>query len=294
MTICPCLAGPAGWSHPDWNSIVYPRPQRRGFHSLEFLANYVDLVEINTSFYQPLRPEVSRLWLSKTAHNRAFRFTAKLGRRFTHERILDAADVAAFKEGLWPLYRAGRLGGLIMQFPWSFRFTSDNREFFIKLRRTFHEFPLAAEMRHASWACDEAVGTFIDYRVAFVNVDQPQRVKAMPPTALLTSPTGYVRFHGRSERSEEEGAKYLYSPSDLNEWKQRIAHLRAHADSVYVSFTNTVGARALVNVLQVNACEGLRPARVAPAGLLRRYPLELSEFHPDRAVQQNLFTGRAA
>lgn len=294
MSKSPCLTGPGGWSYPQWNSIVYPRPRPRGFHPLEFLAKYVDLVEINTSFYQPLRPEVSRLWLAKTAHNKAFRFTAKLGRRFTHERILDPADIASYKEGIWPLQRAGRLGGLIMQFPWSFRFTSENREFFIKLRRTFHEFPLAAEMRHASWMCDEAVGTFVDYRVGFVNIDQAPRFKAMPPTALLTSSTGYVRLHGRGQTTEEEGSKYLYPVSELLDWKERIDHLRAHAGGVYISFTNTEGARALVNALQLSAWAEPRSARMVPAGLVRRYPIELSDFHPDRAVQQDLFTGRAA
>jgi uncharacterized protein YecE (DUF72 family) len=290
----PCLTGPGGWSFPQWNGIVYPRPRPRGFHALDFLSKYVNLVEINTSFHQPLRPEVSRLWLSKTAHNKAFRFTAKLGRRFTHERIIDAADIAAYKEGFWPLQRAGRLGGVIMQFPWSFRFTSENKDYFIKLRRTFHEFPLAAEMRHASWICDEAIGTFVDYRVGFVNVDLEQRFKSMPPAALLTSSIGYVRFHGRAQCTEDGGSKYLYSYSELLEWKDRIDHLRTHADAVYVSFTNTDSAYALVNSLQAGSLAEIRSAATVPAGLVRRYPMELAGFHPDHAVQQSLFTGRAA
>lgn len=133
--------GPAGWSCPHWNGVVYPRLRRRGFHPLEFLAEYADTVEINTSFYQPLRPELTRLWMAKVAANPNFAFTAKLHQRFTHERTLDYADVAVFKEGLWPMLKAGKLGCLLMQFPWSFRFTEENREFFIGVRRAFHEFP---------------------------------------------------------------------------------------------------------------------------------------------------------
>ena len=92
-----------------------------------------------------------------------------------------------------------------MQFPWSFRFTVENREFLIRLRRTFSEFPLVAEMRHSSWMAEEAVGTFLDYRIGFCNIDQPDYTRAMPPTAFLTSGIGYVRLHGRNPKNSLGG-----------------------------------------------------------------------------------------
>jgi uncharacterized protein YecE (DUF72 family) len=42
--------GPAGWSYPDWEGRVYPRPRPAGFHPLAFIARYVDCVEVNSSF----------------------------------------------------------------------------------------------------------------------------------------------------------------------------------------------------------------------------------------------------
>ncbi len=126
--------------------------------------------------------------------NRNFQFTAKLNQQFTHKRLLTEIDAASFKEGLFPLLHANRLGALLMQFPWSYRFTEENVDFFIKLRRAFHEFPLVAEMRHNSWLTEEAQGIFLDYKVGFCNIDQPEYTRAMPPTALLTSNVGYVRF----------------------------------------------------------------------------------------------------
>ena len=190
--------GTAGWSYPHWNGVVYAKAKPRGFHALEFVSAYFDSVEINSSFYQPLRPEVARLWLKKTEHNPRFFFTAKLHRRFTHDRTLDPAEVAQFKEGLWPLRNANRLGCLLMQFPWTFRFTEENRDWFVALRRAFHEFPLVAEMRHSTWMSEEALGVFMDYRVGFCNIDQPVYASAMPPAACLTSPIAYVRLHGRN------------------------------------------------------------------------------------------------
>ncbi len=53
------LVGPAGWSYADWEGIVYPRSKPRGFHEAAYLAQYFDTIEINTSFYNPLRAEVA-------------------------------------------------------------------------------------------------------------------------------------------------------------------------------------------------------------------------------------------
>ncbi len=79
--------GPSGWSYPNWNGVVYPRLKPRGFHALEELSTLFDAVEINTSFYQSIQPELASLWVKKVAQNPKFQFTVKLGRRFTHERF---------------------------------------------------------------------------------------------------------------------------------------------------------------------------------------------------------------
>ena len=175
--------GTSGWLHADWNSVVYPPIKPRGFHPLEYLSQHLELVEIDSSFHRPLRPEVSKLWVNKVSQQPNFVFTALLGRQFTHDRQLGTDSIREFKDGFWPLWNARRLGCLLMRFPWSFRFTKENRDFVIELRRAFHEFPLVAEMRHASWMLDEALGTLMDYRIGFCNVDQSAGARAMPPGA---------------------------------------------------------------------------------------------------------------
>ena len=57
--------GTPGWTHRDWDSVVYPALKPPGFHALEFLAERLDMVEIDSSFERPLRPELSKLWLRK-------------------------------------------------------------------------------------------------------------------------------------------------------------------------------------------------------------------------------------
>jgi uncharacterized protein YecE (DUF72 family) len=290
--------GPSGWSYPHWNGVVYPRQKPRGFHALHDLSRYFDAVEINTTFYQPLRPEISRLWLRKVSHNPKFMFTAKLGRRFTHERLIGSGDVAQFKDGLWPLLRARKLGCVLMQFPWSFRYTQENREHLIALRRAFHEFPLVAEMRHGSWTHEEALGTLIDYRVGFANIDQAVYTKAMPAASFVTSSIGYVRLHGRNPQDwqREFGLAarpiavhdYLYSRQELLEWKPRIEHVQQHSALTFVFANNDVGGKAVVNALQLAQMLG-ETSRLAPPDLIQRFPRELAEFHSDRPMQDALF-----
>jgi uncharacterized protein YecE (DUF72 family) len=248
--------GTSGWLHPGWESVVYPSSPPRGFHPLEFLSRNLDLVEIDASFGRPLRPELSRLWLTRVAHRPDFQFTALLGGQFTHGRALEPDAVRAFKEGLWPLVNARKFGCLLMRFPWSFRFTSENRAFVIELRRTFHEFPLAAEMRHSSWTMDEALGTLMDYKIGFCNVDQPPGARATPPNAIITSPVGYVRLLGRKGgdwTDEQTAADYLYTPPELGAWQSRIERLRQYTSATFVVAANHPGGKAAVNAMQLHA-----------------------------------------
>ncbi len=263
--------GPSGWEYPGWKGVVYPARQPGRAHPLEYLSRSVDVVEIESTFRRPLRPEVARLWLSKVARNPSFQFTAVLGRRFSYERSLDPVEVARFKEGLRPLLGAGRFGCLLLQFAWAFRFTPENREFLIQLRRAFHEFPMAVEMRHASWMAEEALGTLIDYRLGFANIDQPPQASAMPASALVTSSIGYVRLHGGDRdywRREFESApgldNYLYSPAELGQWKQRIEHVQAHARTTFVILANPAAGRSVVNGLQMAALLGAEPDAHTP------------------------------
>lgn len=297
----PLRIGTAGWSYPHWNGVVYPKTygssgHPAGFNRLEFMAERLDTIEINTSFYQSLKPEVCKLWMRQVSGNPRFQFTAKLNQRFTHARDLDEGAVNTFKEGVFPLLRGLKLGALLMQFPWSFRFTDENREFLIRLRRAFHEFPLVAEMRHSSWMAEDAIGTFLDYRIGFCNIDQPVYTSAMPPTAYLTSSVGYVRLHGRNPKNSlgafdrQAPARlrqhdYLYSQTELVEWMQRIERVRRFADATFVVFNNDAAGKSVVNALQLQSMISGRPVAST-----HKLPAGLRGFAPQTAEQQYLFS----
>lgn len=254
--------GPSGLSHDMWEQAVRPGTRPRGFHIVDLLAKHFDAVEISSSFSEFLKPEVTRVWARRAERAPKFQFTVKLHRNFTHERRVDPGEVRQVIEALEPLDHSGRLGCVLMQFPWSFRYTKENRAYLIQLRRAFHRFPLVAEMRHASWMLDEAIGTFIDYRVGFCNIDQPVYTKAMPPTSFLTSPIGYVRLHGKNcfnwyggdDRSKPASRyDYLYSESELAEWTRRIDQIRGYAAKTFVIANNGSAGQAIANAMQLKS-----------------------------------------
>ena len=155
LSIGRIVAGVAGWSYPDWAGIFYPSRRSRGFHELTYLAEYFDAVEINTSFYQPLRPPLAEQWLKLVAGNPRFTFTAKLWQKFTHELGATADDERAVREGFAPLAAAGKLAAVLLQFPHSFHNTPENAALLKDRLSRFADYPLVVEVRHSSWNHDE-------------------------------------------------------------------------------------------------------------------------------------------
>ena len=295
--------GPAGWSYQDWRGVVYPTPRPRGFHEASYLAHYFPVIEINTSFYRPVRPELSRLWVKKVEGIPRFQFTAKLYHVFTHERILNRDDVGVFAAGLAPLLEAGRLGAVLMQFPWSFRATRENQQYLRRLRKAFGGFPLVAELRHADWNDPDPLRRLADHEIGFANIDQPQLPHSMPPTAHVTSPIGYVRLHGRNYQEwfrlgngpvsphglmpVQARYNYLYSSAQLKTWQPRIEAVSRQATTTFVVTNNHFRGQAVVNALQLMSMTAGKRVNVPPK-LLDTYP-ELAPITDNLPRQRSLF-----
>ncbi len=255
------LVGPAGWSYTDWAGVVYPARRPRGFHEAAYLAEFFDTVEINTSFYQPLRAALARQWVERVQGNPNFLFTAKLWQRFTHETArTGSAEEMAVREGFDVLRAAGRLGAVLLQFPFSFHNTKENRQQLRALLNRFADYPLVVEVRHASWN-EPAFYALLEARgVGFCNLDQPILGRALRPTQRATAPVGYVRLHGRrydtwfaDDRSTapEERYNYLYSLAELERWVERIRAVRERTRTTFVITNNHFGGKAVVNALQL-------------------------------------------
>jgi uncharacterized protein YecE (DUF72 family) len=284
----PIHCGPSGWTHTQWQGVFYPQIKSKNFHQLEYCSRFFNTIELTSSFFAPLRPELSQLWCKLVKTNPDFQFSARVWRKLTQGDPVEAKDIAAFREGLRPLEEAGRLGAVLMQFPAGFRFNAENRATFINLRRELKHLPLVAEFRHASWMEEDALGMLIDYHVGFCNVDQPEHSRAMPPTAFQTSPVAYIRLEGRSFAQP-----YQYNTDELAEWTHRIRKASRFAKRTFVIFGNDAGSRSLVNTFQMKHLLGMNDTR-APRELVRRFSRELSSIRPDEPLQEHLFGELAA
>ncbi len=113
------LLGVAGWSYDDWKGVVYPSSPPRRFDPLSYIAGFVDLVEINSTFYNPCTPRTAESWAGKAAGHDRFRFTAKLFKGFTHSKPeqWDRSEIERYQDGIRPLEEAGLLGAVLAQFP---------------------------------------------------------------------------------------------------------------------------------------------------------------------------------
>ncbi len=287
--------GVAGWSYKDWEGIVYPASLKGG-SKLAYVAGYFEMVEINTSFYGPIKPEVGREWCHiAAAENPNFIFTAKLYRAFTHSPAgalestsagtirPQAADEADVKRGFDVLASQGRLGAVLAQFPISFKYSDENRAYLDALLARFSEYPLVLEIRHSTWNRPEVLTWLAAAGVGLCNIDQPLLGRAIRPSARATSAIGYVRLHGRnyknwfSESHVRDRYDYLYSERELDHWKQRIEEVAVQTVATFVVANNHNLGKAAVNALElINMLQGTK-VRVPPP-LLARYPHELTDI----------------
>ena len=290
------LAGVAGWSYPDWVGLVYPARRSRDFHELAYLAQYFDTVEINTSFYQPLRPAMAGQWLERVAGNPRFTFTAKLWQTFTHESGATAADERAVRQGFAPLIAAGKLAALLLQFPYSFHHTPENTVLLEKLLDQFADYPLVVEVRHGSWNQAEFYALLKEHHAGFCNLDQPLVGRAMGASERATSAIGYVRLHGRRYDTwfsddpalpRHERYNYLYGEEELAGWAQRIRKVARQARTTFVIANNHFQGKSVVNALQLMNLLTNAKVRV-PEPLRGHYP-QLEAIADSPAEEPTLF-----
>src|SRR5215471_3447894 len=268
--------GVAGWSYPDWAGYVYPTRKPKGFHEAGYLAQFFDTIEINTSFYAPVRPENAAQWIERVAGNPRFLFTAKLWQRFTHDVVPAAPpsldDEKLVRAGFDVLRDAGKLGAVLLQFPFAFHYTRETLTYLLALLQRFADYPLVVEVRHASWKMDPFFALLREQDVGFCNLDQPVIGRSLEPTAIATSAIGYVRLHGRRydtwfsdnpETPSHERYNYLYSQQELLPWAERTREVATAAAKF--APTNPAVRRTAITDSNADAQANSRDDAVAPA-----------------------------
>jgi uncharacterized protein YecE (DUF72 family) len=258
---------------------------------LRYYADRFTTVEVDSTYYRlPDEQMVSR-WNERTPdgfvmHVKAFGMMTRhpvraeqlppdlregapvddRGRIDRPPRELRAEAFARFHAALEPLRSAGKLGGILLQFP-SYVVAKDlSRDYLAwAVEQLRGDRPLV-EFRHRSWLDEEnqaeTLAFLEELGATHVVVDAPKtEAKNLVPTVVATtSPLAYVRMHGRNAAtwnvrggSASDRFDYLYSEDELREWAGPLRELAESSDEVYVLFNNNRWSRTARGELSAQA-----------------------------------------
>ncbi|MCZ7608553.1 MAG: DUF72 domain-containing protein [Ignavibacterium sp.] len=259
--------GTAGWSYKDWVPNFYPKNQSAGFDWLQFYAHYFNCVEVNSTYYSYISPKVVDGWIRKVENTSDFVFHIKLHQDFTHKRKYDEQNIKAVRYNLEQLKKSERLGGLLIQFPYSYSFDGNSVQYIQKLRNIFSDVSCFVEVRHQSWNNNRALDFFKENDLTFCTIDQPQIGRAIEFHPVVTNDKAYIRFHGRNAEAwrkslanfgkpqtyEEQSSRYsyLYSPGELVEIEQKIKSVQHKVKEVNVIMNNHPQGDAVANAFEL-------------------------------------------
>jgi uncharacterized protein YecE (DUF72 family) len=248
--MAPIRIGTCSWADEGLVKRWYPRGVSSPAARLAYYAERFDTVEVDSPFYHLPSPDTAAKWAERTPEG--FVFHAKASGEMTgHDEADREQAFAAFREALAPLEQAGKLRGVLLQYPPPFKKSAEAME---ELKTAAaHLDPLVplVEFRHRSWVEeDERAGTFSfleRHGLSYVSVDSPRgrASNILPRIAVATHPVAYVRFHGRNWRTwnlkgktSAERFDWLYDRAELEEWVEPLAELGGRAEEVYAMFNN--------------------------------------------------------
>ena len=274
--MAPIRVGVCSWADETLTKVWYPPNIRTGEQRLRYYAERFDVVEANSTYYRLPEPEMVERWAERTPpgfviHVKAFgvmtrhpvkadqlpedlRGEAPLderGRLHRPSREFRAEVFSRFRKALEPLRAAGKLGGILMQFPSYVVRKPHSFEYLEWSQGQLGDDEMLVEFRHRSWLDDdgrEETLRFLEARgLTYVVVDAPRTggPTVLPTVPALTSSTAYFRFHGRNAAtwnkrtgSAAERFDHLYSQEELQEWVPTLRGLAGEAENAYAMFNN--------------------------------------------------------
>jgi uncharacterized protein YecE (DUF72 family) len=268
--------GTCSWADDALSKHFYPKGLPAG-ERLAHYAQHFDTVEVDSTYYRLPDAGMVQRWAERTPtdfvmHVKAFglmtRHPVKLeslppdlrddaptddkGRVERPSREFRGEVFRRFLDALEPLRSAGKLGGILFQFPAYVVFKDASLDYLRWARKQIGGDEMLVEFRHVSWLDDEhreeTLRFLEDLGATHVIVDAPriEGAKNVTPTVVaLTSPTAYVRFHGRNAEtwnkrggSASERFDYLYSDEELQEWVGPLRELAEGAEQAFAFFNN--------------------------------------------------------
>ncbi len=235
--------GTCGFAYRDWIGSFYP-PKTKPGEMLGYYARRFAAVEIDATYYGVLDPRSVQRMDARTPDG--FRFSFKAPKSLTHAPAASEApsdELARFIESLAPVAASGKLASVLLQFPPAFLPTPQNHDYLKRVVTWLQGMPLVAEFREAAWQTGETLDLLRALQVGWCNLDMPALEALLAPSADVTSPVGYVRFHGRNAERWLTGDRitryaYAYHREELEPWGDRLLSIAARAQATYAFFNN--------------------------------------------------------
>jgi uncharacterized protein YecE (DUF72 family) len=272
----PVRIGTCSWADETLTKTWYPASVRTAEARLHHYAEHFDTVEVNASYYALPGPDATAAWARRTPRRFVFHVKAfgmmtrhpvraeqlppdlrgeapvdERGRVDHPSRELRAEVFTRFRAALEPLREAGKLGGILMQFPSYVTLKPASLQYLEWAKERLGGDEMMVEFRHRSWLepenAPETLAFLRSLGATYVMVDAPRTAaKNLVPTVVATtSPTAYLRLHGRNAatwnvrgRSAAERFDYLYSRDELGEWTEPLRELSSLSEHTYVMFNN--------------------------------------------------------
>jgi uncharacterized protein YecE (DUF72 family) len=157
----------------------------------------------------------------------------------------------AFLSALAPLREQGKLGGILFQMPPYVVWKPSALDYLEWARDQVGGDGFLFEPRHRSWYAEDIRAELLRWLeergMTWVVVDAPKTdAKNVPGTLVaVTTPTAYVRFHGRNAStwnvrggSAAQRFDYLYEEDELRGWVPPLRELSTQAEEAYAFFNN--------------------------------------------------------
>ena len=172
----------------------------------------------------------------------------------SHRRKQNELAVSNLIESVKPIIESNKLGGFLAQFPYSFHNNEKNRKYLLETKEYVRDIPLFVEFRNDSWVKNAIADFLKTNEIGYVNVDEPQLKGLIPEQNILTTNSGYVRFHGRNSQKWWNGVgperyEYDYSNEELEAWLIHVSEILKKSYKTYVFFNNHPKGKAPANAV---------------------------------------------
>lgn len=246
------LIGTSGYDHPELKGSFYPENlSRKDF--LEYYSTQFNALEINSTFYG--MPTAERLLNFYNRSQGRLKFSIKLNRLLTHEIDNNwQTQATIFKSAVTPLLEKSVLASVLIQFPESFDYTPQNRQYLADLLKSLTPLPCVVEFRNRNWIRTSVFQGLESRKTSIVFCDMPKCANPYGTPALtqdfrtpFIGTNAYIRMHGRNENGwyaktapgeETHRYDYEYSLEELMSFIPIIKTAQKEGRQVQLYFNN--------------------------------------------------------